>query len=136
VSVIIKLLRLNHTYGCGNHTRACRSHTSCRAIILVRVLITLCVEIALYVVNSHYACRNHTCVCKNPTRACWICTLRVEMKLVRVQITLGRVFWACVSKNLFKNLHSNMSFSHVCVSIQIFFRNLSGRYVWVWWWLI
>jgi hypothetical protein len=45
--------------------------------------------------KAHFACENRT--------------LRVEIPLVGVEITLGRVFFkkinACLSKNIFKNRH-------------------------------
>jgi hypothetical protein len=47
--------------------------------------------------KSHSVCRNNTLACGNNTLACRN--------------------WACLSKNIFKKRHSNVSFSHVCVPI-------------------
>jgi hypothetical protein len=79
----------NSTRACLSYTRACRNHTR---------------ECHTHTYQNHTACRNHSCACWNHSHecrshirayqnhnACGIYTLRVEITLVRVVITLVMV---------------------------------------------
>jgi hypothetical protein len=85
----------NHSCACWNHSRECRYHIfACQNYTAignytVRVEITLCMlksqswvsQLHFCEYKSHYACVNRI-------RACWNHTLRSEITLVRVNITL------------------------------------------------
>jgi hypothetical protein len=85
---------LNHTRACFNHIRVCRNHTACRNYTL-HVELTLCVYKPHSSVSySHaYVSNLLDCVRKPHSalkshRVCGRHNLRVEINLVRFEITL------------------------------------------------